>query len=103
VDRVATGGVTNGSGHAVPASATAPRTHGGYAPLQLSTGWQDGHVQQNVVYTPTTPAQPPSLLMNGQPFMGTPDLSSDISEDSSLASMAALRNPAWWNEMMLPG
>lgn len=87
-------------------------THGAYQHSPQHIGWQaqqvqqmqqqqQPHSQQNTAYAGTQP--PPSLLMNGQPFLSTPDLTSDYSEDSSLASLAALRNPAWWDGMMLPG
>jgi hypothetical protein len=76
------------------------RMHNAYQHSQQQVQQSQLQPQQNAVYAGTQP--PPSLLMNGQPFLSTPELTSDYSEES-LASLAALRNPAWWDGMMLPG
>jgi hypothetical protein len=92
-----------------PLSGPAPEHD---VPQDMPAGYQNGFVQQQTMVEKfSTPIYRPEATFAGGG--GTISFGSDVdmftvdgniaSDEEMLATMQALKNPAWWNTMMMPG
>jgi hypothetical protein len=107
---------TNGQSHVpqVPGAFPDPQDYGDQQAYDSGRGGQmhNGHARTPSVQVTPAPEtfedeeqhQPTTVNGNGAFDFGHGDVHMDVfAEDQTLASLQALQNPAWWNQMMLPG